>query len=264
MDLKYIDIHSHLGFEDYGKDLGEVIQRMKTVEVGTITVGADFKSSVEAVEVAEKYENVWSCIGQHPTEKKEENFDEIEYEKLVKHPKVVAVGECGLDYFLDKKLKEKGEIISDEEKGRQKKLFVKQIEFAVKHNKPLMLHIRDAFDDAYEILKDYKGKVFGNLHFFTSSLQNAKRFIDLGFTISFPGIITYIRDFDKVIKNIPLEKIMIETDAPFVAPVPRRGERNEPAYVIEVARKIAEIRGEDIEQIRLQLLENAKKLFKLL
>jgi TatD DNase family protein len=256
-----MDIHSHLGFEDYGKDLDEVIKRMKDAEVGTIAVGADFKSSEDAVKVAIENENIWACIGQHPNEKKDEVFDESKYEDLVINPKVVAIGECGLDYFVNSKDKSEGKSISEEEKDRQKKLFIQQIEFAIKHNKPLMLHIRDAHDDAYEILKDYKGKVKGDLHFFTSNLSNAKKFIELGFTISFPGIITYIRDFDKVIKGIPLEMIHAETDAPFASPAPHRGKRNEPAYVIEVVKKIAEIRGEDIEKVTIQLIENFKKLF---
>lgn len=254
--MKYIDIHSHLGFEDYGKDLDEVIKRMKDAEVGTIAVGADLESSRQAVKVAEKHENIWACIGQHPNEKKDEIFDEILYEELVKNPKVVAIGECGLDYFVGK-----SSVISEGEKERQKKLFIQQIEFAIKHGKPLMLHIRDAHDDAYEILKNYRGKVIGNLHFFTSSLTNAKKFIELGFSISFPGIITYCRDFDRVIKNISLEMMHAETDAPFASPIPHRGERNEPSYVIEVVKKIAEIREEDSERVRLQLLENSFRLF---
>jgi TatD DNase family protein len=280
--MKYIDIHSHLGFEDYGKDQKEVIERMKRAEVATIVVGADLESSKEAVKVATENENIWACIGMHPNHNLVEVFDEKKYEELVKNPKVVAIGECGLEYF-----KLTGDI--ERIKARQKENFVKQIEFAIKHKKPLMLHIRNfdnksrqdipknrlspdrahfenilpssAHDDAYKILKKYEGKVFGDLHFFTSNLKNAERFIALGFTISFPGIITYIRDFDKVIKSIPLDKIHAETDSPYAPPVPHRGERNEPSYVIEVYKKIAEIREEDFEVVRRQLLENAKRVF---
>ncbi|MCX6717262.1 MAG: TatD family hydrolase, partial [Candidatus Taylorbacteria bacterium] len=277
--MKYIDIHSHLGFEDLpaqagGAGIKEVIERMQNEGVATIAVGADLASSKEAVKFANENENVWACIGMHPAHNLEEVFDDKEYEELVKNPKVVAIGECGLDYYIDKKSKikdQKSEEITEEEKERQKKDFIKQIEFSIKYKKPLMLHIREAHNDAYEILKKYEGKAFGNLHFFTSNLNNAKRFTDLGFTISFPGIITYppkkelgrtgVSDLDDVIKNIPLEKIHAETDSPYAAPVPHRGERNEPAYVIEVYKKIAEIRGEDFEKVRLQLLENAKKLF---
>lgn len=259
-EMKYIDIHSHLGFEDYGADKAEVIQRMKDAQVGTIAIGADLESSKEAVRVATENENVWACIGLHPTHKPEEIFNESDYEELVKNPKVVAVGECGLEYYkLAGSLEEIEKI-----KSKQKQDFIKQIEFAIKYDKPLMLHIRDAFDDAYEILSDYKGKVRGNLHFFTGKLPQALKFIELGFTISFVGLITYVQDFDKIIKNVPLEALQAETDAPYVAPVPYRGQKNEPSYVIEVYKKIAEIRGEDPEIVRLQLLDNAKKVFGLL
>jgi len=254
MKIKYIDIHSHLCFEDYGKDQKEVIKRMHETGVATIAMGADLESSKEAVKVATENENVWACIGMHPNHNLTEDFDEKNYKELVKNPKVVAIGECGLEYF-----KLIGDI--EEIRKKQKENFIKQIEFAIKYKKPLMLHIRDAHDDAYEILKKYEGKVFGNLHFFTSNLKNAERFIALGFTISFPGIITYVRDFDKVIKSIPLDKIHAETDSPYASPLPHRGERNEPSYVIEVYKKIAEIRGEDFEKVRLQLLDNARKLF---
>jgi len=284
MEIKYIDIHSHLGFEDYGTDQKEVIKRMQDAGVATIVVGADLESSKEAVKVTTENENIWACIGMHPNHNLTEVFDEKKYEELVKNPKVVAIGECGLEYY-----KLTGDI--EEIKKRQKENFIKQIEFAIKYKKPLMLHIRDfdnksrqdvlknrlspdkahfenilsasAFDDAYEILKKYEGRVFGNLHFFTSNLKNAERFIALGFTVSFPGIITYLRDFDKTIKSIPLDKIHAETDSPYAPPLPHRGERNEPSYVIEVYKKIAEIRGEDQEKVRLQLLENAKRVFNL-
>ncbi|MGB8815850.1 MAG: TatD family hydrolase [Minisyncoccia bacterium] len=259
--MKYIDIHSHLGFDDYGTDQKEVIKRMQDADVATIVVGADLESSKEAVKVATENENIWACVGMHPNDNPTEVFNEKNYEELVKNPKVVAIGECGLDYFFkDESLALEG-LSLEKVKQKQKENFIKQIEFAIKYKKPLMLHIRDAHDDAYEILKKYEGKVFGNLHFFTSSLKNAERFIGLGFTISFPGIITYLRDFDKVIKSIPLDKIHAETDSPYASPLPHRGERNEPSYVIEVYKKIAEIRGEDPEKVRLQLLENAKKVF---
>lgn len=292
MELKYIDIHSHLGFEDYGVDMVEVLRRMKESEVGTIAVGADLASSIEAVKVATENENIWACIGRHPTHTSSpenfhlgESFDEVEFEKLVCNPKVVAIGECGLEYY---KLVGSPEEIENI-KAKQKEIFIKQINFAIKHNKALMLHIRDAqkvsqggtsaqsggstlalsaFDDALEILNKIKQEqgltLFrGDVHFFTGKLEMAKKFIELGFTISFVGLITYVHDFDKIIKNVPLQSLQAETDAPYVAPVPHRGERNEPSYVIPVYQKIAEIRGEDPEAVRLQLLENARRVFKI-
>lgn len=270
--IKYIDIHSHLGFGDYSQDLKETIQRMEDSGVATITVGTDLESSKEAVKIASENENIWACIGAHPADKRDFVFEEKDFESLVKNPKVVAIGECGLDYFVNPKSKvesEKFKVISEEEKNRQKKEFIKQIEFAIKYEKPLMLHLRhgvddmeDAYIDAFDILKSYKN-VKGNLHFFTGSLDWAKKFIELGFTISFTGVITFARQYDKVIKNILLDKIHAETDAPFVAPIPYRGKRNEPIYVIEVVKKIAEIRGEDFEMVRKQLLQNSKDFFRI-
>ena len=265
--MKYIDIHSHLGFEDYGVDKREVIQRMADAGVGTIAIGADLASSIEAVKVATENEDVWVCIGIHPDNLVMESFSESDFEELLKNPKVVAIGECGLDYFEPRGgdlniVTKTAEVIENQKIG-----FRKQIEFAIRHNKPLMLHLRDgkvkrqAFADAYEILKEYEGKVRGDLHFFTANQDWANKFIALGFTISFIGLITYVPDFNKIIKNVSLQALQAETDAPYVAPVPHRGERNEPSYVIEVYKKIAEIRGENPETVRLQLIENAKRVF---
>ena len=287
--MKYLDIHSHLGFEDYGQDKEKVIERMKEMKVGTIAVGADLETSKEAVKVATENENIWACIGQHPIHNIEKNFHlgesfrEEDYEELVKNPKVVAIGECGLEYY-----KLEGDI--EWVKRKQKEVFIKQINFALKYNKALMLHIRNgnkkdqahlptsdggqgeifeensAFDDVYEILnkiRQEQGLAFfrGNVHFFTGKLEMAQKFIELGFTISFVGLITYVHDFDKIIRNAPLISLQAETDSPYITPVPYRGKRNEPSYVTEVYKKIAEIRGEDPELVRLQLLKNAKRVF---
>lgn len=263
MKINFIDIHSHLGFGDYKDDLEDVIQRMKDSGIATITVGTDLESSREAVKIANKFENVWACIGAHPADKRDFIFDEKDFEELVKNPKVLAIGECGLDYFKLEDL----QINVLEEKERQKREFTKQIEFAIKYKKPLMLHVRDAYEDAYNILSIYKGKAVGlpaqagNMHFFAGGLEWARKFIELGFTISFTGVITFARQYDEVIKNIPLEKIHIETDSPFVTPAPYRGKRNEPTYVIEVSKKIAEIRGESIEKIQEQLIKNFENSF---
>ena len=271
MEIKYIDVHSHLGFSDYGQDLNEVIQRMKDSGVATITVGTDLKSSKEAVRIANENENIWACIGAHPHDTDNFVFNPESFEELVKNPKVVAIGECGLDYAEPRGLDADKRRINQEEKERQKFEFTKQIEFAIKYNKPLMVHIRDAHDDAYEILKKYP-KARGNLHFFTGNYELAKKFIESGFTVSFPGVITFpstklgtsTQELTEAIKNIPLDKIHVETDSPYAAPVPYRGKRNEPSYVIEVVKKIAEIRGENFDVVQKQLLENSKNFFHIL
>ena len=288
--MKYIDIHCHLDSLDYDSDREEVLVRMREKEIGTITIGADLESSKKAFEIAEQNENVWACIGVHPnclTEKSNNTVSTLGhkdntletvlsdfspdgyFEKLVKNPKVVAIGECGLDYF---RMEDKSE------KEKQKELFKKQIEFAIKYNKPLMLHIRDshsansgqAYEDALDILESYKkvagpedAKLNGNVHFFAGDVSVAKRFLDLGFSMSFTGVITFTHDYDEVIKFIPQDFIMAETDAPWVAPVPFRGKRNEPTYVIEVIKKLAEIRGESVEVLNNQILKNFKRVFKI-
>ena len=272
--MKYIDIHCHLDFPDYGTDLAEVLERMKENEVGAITIGTDLESSRRAVKIAEEGEKngnkIWACIGVHPEQPQGETlgnfqgltlgFEEKEFEKLVVHPKVVAIGECGLDWFRI----EPENIESERE--RQTKLFKQQIEFALKYNKPLMLHCREAYDDVLNILEVYKkaeggDKLRGNAHFFAGNVEQAKRFLDLGFTMSFTGVVTFTHDYDEVIKYIPQDSIMSETDAPFVSPVPYRGKRNEPSFVIEIVKKLAEIRGESFEVLNGAIIKNAKVAF---
>ena len=266
MKPEFFDIHCHLDFPDYGNELPDILARMKEKKVWAITVGVDLASSKKSVEIAEANEGVFASIGMHPTDSSGQDFDEKEFEKLVASPKVVAIGECGLDYYR----------ITNHElritKEKQIKIFKSHIEFAIKHNKPLMLHLRsgkdaDAYDEALEILNSYfkihNSRLRGNCHFFAGNLEQAKKFIDLGFNVSFTGVITFTHGYDEVIKNIPLERIMSETDSPFVAPVPFRGERNEPVHVEEVVKKIAEIKGEDLELVRKRLVQNALDFFKI-
>jgi len=255
----YIDIHSHLNFPDFDKDREDVIKKMNDEKIGTICVGTDLKTSRECVELADKNKNIWATIGIHPNDSKE-NFTEDNYLELVKNKKVVGVGECGLDYF-----KIKGELKS--EKKRQKELFEKQIQFAVKNNLPLMIHCRDSYEDVFEILnlykKEYEDKLSGNIHFFVGDKDIAKKFFDIDFTISFSGVITFVSDYDETVKYAPTNKIMPDTDSPFVSPAPFRGKRNEPVYVKEIIRRIAEIKEMDINIVKKQLVENALKMFHL-
>ncbi len=269
--VRYIDIHSHLNFKDYKGDLDAVLKRMEENGVATIVVGTDLESSREAVELAEKNENIFACIGAHPADDRSFVFDEKDFLPFVQKAKCVAVGECGLDYFrLDKLFANSREL--ENEKERQKKEFIKQIEFSIKYKKPLMLHLRDsvdasAYDDAFNILESYllnhESIPRGNCHFFAGTLEQAKKFIDLGFTLSFTGVITFAREYEGLVKGVPLDMIHSETDSPFASPIPYRGKRNEPSYVIEIVKKIAEIKGEDIEKVRTKLLENARKTFQI-
>ncbi len=248
---EYFDIHSHLNFPDYRTDIDEVIKRLKETNTHTIVVGTDFESSKQAVELTKKYEGIYACIGVHPTDKLE-SFEVDKFESLVQNPKVVMVGECGLDFYhADKTM----------DFERQKELFMVQIEFAVAHDKSLMIHARDAYMELLEILEQFKSKygskLRGNIHFFAGNLEVAERLFKIGFTISFTGVITFSRVYDEIIKSVPLNLLMSETDAPFVAPVPYRGKRNEPAYVREVVKMIAEIRKEDEGVVKTALVNNA-------
>ena len=278
----YFDIHSHLYFPDFDADRVDEIEKLKENKIAAITVGTDLQSSQKAIALADARNNLFATVGQHPgevtTDSKIDDISSI-FEKLAENKKVVAVGECGLDYFrMDKN--------DTELKNIQKKIFEKHIELALKLDKPLMLHIRpqkgtmDAYHDALEILENYGGnnyggnasvrelhrgeasvKLRGNAHFFVGDLDVLQRFLALGFTISFTGVITFTHDYDEVIRQVPLEMIMSETDAPLVAPVPYRGKRNSPLYVPEVVKKIVELRGEDFEVVRKQMVENALRVF---
>jgi len=270
MNPEYIDIHSHLNFAAFDEDRESIIKQTLAAKVWAISVGTQRDTSRSAVLLARQYEGLFASVGLHPIhsgksfhDKNElgeggdeftsrgEIFDAGYYRDLAQDPKVVAIGECGLDYFR----------LEEDTKERQKEIFLAQIALARELGKPLMLHVRNAYMDAYEMLKS-EG-MGGNLHFFVGSLDDAKRFLDIGCTFSFTGVITFARNYDEVIKYIPLDRIMTETDAPYVAPEPHRGRRNEPRFVTYVVERIAHIKGLPLEQVRLQVLENVRRTFRL-
>ena len=184
-----------------------------------------------------------------------EEFDYEFYKKLAGHPKAVAIGECGLDYYR----------LTSDTKEAQEKAFLQHIELAEEVKKPLMIHCRNAFADLIRILKTQSRKLKadypGVIHFFSGTTDDAKELLSLGFLFSFGGVITFTRDYDEVVRFIPLERIVLETDAPYVAPLPYRGKRNEPAYVIEVAKKIAELKDLSFEEITGETTKNARNIF---
>ena len=254
---KFFDVHTHINDKQYDIDREAVIARALEVGVGMVQVGTDFDMSKKAIELAEKYENVYATVGLHPTDNKKENFDFGAYKKLVlSSKKVVAIGECGLDYF-----RVKDQEVS--EKERQKKIFIEQIKLARELNKHLMIHCREAFPDLIEILrtKDYGLRTPSVVHFFSGSIDDAKTLLNLGFYFSFGGVITFTQDYDEQVKFIPLDRILLETDAPYVAPIPYRGKRNESSYIVEVAKKIAEIKGATLEEVARVTTQNAKSVF---
>lgn len=253
-----IDTHAHLNFGVFEKDADEVIKRALDAGILMINVGSDFTTSRKAVTLAEKYSSgVYAAVGLHPNDF-EKGFDYEAFKKLAVNLKVVAIGETGLDYYR----------IGDSElatRDKQKELFKKHIELALELKKPLIIHCRQAHDDLADILKFYffnfKSGLNGVIHSFSGNREQAEIYQGLGFKIAFNGIITFSRDYDEIISRTPLEDILIETDCPYLTPVPYRGKRNEPAYVVEVAKKIAEIKRISLEDVSKQTTKNAKELF---
>jgi TatD DNase family protein len=256
---KYIDIHSHLHFNNYDTDRAEVLSRMENEEVATISIGIDTKTSLREVRLAEENHNVYACVGIHPDNSSEHFQSQTTlFDALLQSKKVVAIGECGFDYsHID------GDF--DKAKKFQRDNFEAQIDYAVRNNLPLMIHSRDASEDTIALLEskkhEYGDLLAGNAHFFTQSIDFAKRYLDIGFTLSFTGVVTFVNQYDEVIRFAPLAMIHAETDAPFVAPIPFRGKRNEPTYVKYIYEKIADIRGEDREMVRKTLVSNGLRLF---
>jgi len=268
MQLLYIDIHNHIQFSQFDKDRADVISRMYKGGFGGIVVGVDEKTSQYAVEIAEKNDNIFASVGLHPSEAGVKPLNARLFKNFLSHKKVVAVGECGLDYYSphSDNSHTKG-TITLEEKNKQKSLFLQHISLAVEADKPLMIHCRDAYDDLIDILTKKKGEygdiLRGNIHFFAGNWEIAQKLINLDFTLSFTGVITFTNDYDEVIARVPLKMIMVETDAPFVAPIPYRGRRNEPIYIKEVIKRIAEIKKEDQKTVTDTILKNTKRIFNL-
>jgi TatD DNase family protein len=249
--MKYylIDSHTHPQFPQYDKNREEVIRRSLDKGIGMICVGTDWGMSQKAVELAHKYDGIYASIGLHPND--DEEFDYEKYLELAKDDKVVAIGETGLDYYRTK---------GEENLKKQKEKFEVQIKLAREVGLPLIIHCRDAYEDTFSILSQEKG-VRGVMHSFLSSVKNAEKFLDLGFYLGFNGIITFARDYDKVITSTPLEKILIETDAPFLAPEPYRGKRNESLYVEHVCEKLATLLNIDKKIVATRTVDNSKRLF---
>jgi len=265
---KFFDIHAHVNDASFDEDRNEVLARMRERGVFAIMVGTDYKSSQGAAMMASFMDGgVYASIGVHPIDDVDQLFREPFFADLLLGKRVVAVGECGLDYS---RLVGVSDITA--EKNRQRELFGKQVDFAIAQNLPLMIHCRDskksiadAHRDIISILatkkKESVDKIRGNIHFFSQTIDIAREYFALGFTVSFTGVVTFSNEYDEVIRLAPLDRIMSETDCPYVTPVPYRGKRNEPIFVEEVVKRIAEIRGEDFETVRATLVQNALRTF---
>lgn len=272
-----IDTHAHLNFNAFKNDAEEAAKRALDKNIWMINVGSQYSTSERAILIAEKYpEGVYSAIGIHPIHLSElvfkdkvdedeevefhpsvEEFDEAKYLELSKSKKVVAIGEIGLDYFHNSENKEK-----------QKEVFSAQIDMAMKLGFPIIIHCREAHNDVMEILgnkkKLYGEKLQGVVHCFSGRLSQARIYTEeLGFYLGFNGIITFDRSYDKVLREIDPKYFLVETDCPYLAPVPFRGKRNEPAYVEYVTEKIAEIKNIDFDEVSEITTNNAQRLFNL-
>jgi TatD DNase family protein len=252
------DSHTHLDNEDFDEDREACIERALAAGVTrmiTIGAGGGIDSTRRAIALAERYSFIWATAGIHPHDAGED-FDFSELEALARHPKVVAVGETGLDFFRDWAPVE-----------RQYSCFERQIEIALNVGKPLVIHSRQAGEECIRILEQKGAKAVGGVfHCYSENAEFATRLRALGFLVSFPGFITFKKQEEarQICSAIPLEQIMIETDAPYMAPEPHRGKRCEPAFVIETARQLATLKGISLEQVAKQTTENALKLFSLM
>jgi TatD DNase family protein len=281
MNYRYIDTHAHLNLSAFTEDALDVAKKCAEEEVAVINVGTKESTSRRAVELTEETNNCYAIIGLHPIQtvpgrhdedeigeggepfkSRAEEFDADFYRELATHGKVVGIGECGFDYYHT----------PEGSYETQERAFIAQIELANELRLPLMIHTRgpqpgqvsptgrSVYRDVYEVLKQY-AKVPFNVHFYAGSVEEAGHFFELGGTISFTGVITFAKDYEALVKNAPLDRIHAETDCPYVAPVPHRGQRAEPWMVKEVYMKIAEIKSLDEQVVHAQLLENARCLY---
>lgn len=279
MKQTLIDTHSHINFNAYQNDADEVIKRALDEDIQMIAVGSQISTSRRAVEYANKYDGVWAVVGLHPIhlqdievdehevqfKSKKEEFNYDEYKKLAEDKKVVAIGECGLDYYRINDIPADNDFI----RNQQKEVFKKQLRLAQDLNLAVAIHCRDAYEDLIKLIKDFISE--GNktpravTHCFLGDMDIANALLDFGFYIAFTGIITFPKTeyLTRVVREIPLERILTETDCPYLTPAPHRGKRNEPSYVKHIAEKIAEIKNLSFEEVVRTTTQNAKKLFKI-
>ncbi len=253
-----IDTHIHLDDDRYDEDLDAVLERAREGGVkGFIIPGADVTTLDKAVSIAETYEDVFFAVGVHPYDMNQ--FDGLVFENYVGHEKCVAIGECGLDYFR----LEGTETEKEAEKNEQKRVFRAQIELAKKYKKPLIIHIRDASRDSKELMLEADaGEVGGVLHCFNAD-EELLSLANEGFYFGIGGVLTFknAKKLVNVLPKIPREKLIIETDGPYLTPTPHRGERNEPFYTTFVAQKMSELLETSLEDMKENTTLNAKKLF---
>lgn len=257
-----IDTHAHLDFKEFSGEISAIIVRAKEKGVERIiNVGTDAKSSKDSIDLARKYHEIYATVGIHPESASDLNIETRTYlSELANHDKVVAIGEVGLDYYY---LKRSSRYAHYSSREVQIFCFEQMLDLALETKLPVVVHCREAEADLLAILKSYAGTLRGVIHCFSGDYDFAKKLIDLGFALSFTGNITYKNNnaIREVIERLPIGSIMVETDSPYLTPEPHRGGRNEPAYVIEVARTIAEIKGMSLVEVEIETTKKAKKFF---
>ncbi len=281
--MNLFDSHCHVHFNAYKDDMDEVIQRTLDKGVFMITVGTQRDTSVAGLKVAERYEGMWASVGLHPNhtcaqdfwdndelppqeqvtpkiKTRSEDFDIDYYRELTKHPKCVGIGETGLDYYRIPDGADRQQVID-----KQVQVVRGHFDLASEVDLPVIIHCRDAYVQQAKLICEYveAGKLQrrGVIHCFTGNLEEAQAFLELGFLISLSGILTFSKVLQEVAKALPLEKLLIETDAPYLTPVPNRGKRNEPWMVQHVAEKLAELHGVSVEEVAKVTMANAKNVF---
>lgn len=251
--MALIDTHAHLTDEAFDDDRLFIIRDLSNFNVkAVINPGCNVKDSKLAVELAKEFDNFYAQVGIHPEEVSRTNESDLEIiEKLAQNPKVVAIGEIGLDYYW-----------RDDNKDEQKEVFIKQLEMARRLNLPVVVHTRDVGEDAYEILKDFTDlKV--QIHCFSEGLALLDKYMDLGFYISIGGVVTFSNGENEKLaaSHVDINRLMLETDSPYLTPEPYRGLRNDPRKVIEVAREIAKLRGMKLKKLEKKTSKNAEEFF---
>lgn len=251
------DSHTHLNAEQFNDDIPETIERAKELGVKKMAVvGFDTPTIEKSLQLSHDYSNIYSIIGWHPTEAGSYTKDiEKKLQEQLTMPKVVALGEIGLDYYW-----------MEDPKEVQAEVFRRQIAIAKEMNLPISIHTREALADTYQILKEEDIRDIGGImHSFSGDFEWAKRFLDLGMHISFSGVVTFkkAQDVQEAATHVPLDRLLVETDAPYLAPVPYRGKRNEPGYTRYTVEKIAELRNIPVEEVALQTWKNAHRLFRI-
>jgi len=248
--MELIDTHSHIYYDKY-TDINEVLDRARDNNISKIIcVGVDIESSYKSINLAEKYDMIYATAGFHPHESKDAKKNYIkELENLLSHKKVVALGEIGLDFFY-----------KHSDKETQINIFEEQLLLAKSMNIPCIIHNRESDKELINSINKTKNNN-GVIHCFASNLDFAKKLIKLGFHLSFTGLITFAEELKHVIENIPIEKIMVETDSPYLTPIPHRGKRNEPYMVKYIAMEIAKIKNISFEEVATKTTKTAKKFF---